>query len=99
LSVDAVGRLGGPDDALLGYLRECAARAEEWYGQGLALLGMLDRRSAACCGAMAGIYARLNRRIRTDPSAVLDRRLSLPGWEKAVVAARSLAGRSGGRAA
>ncbi|OAA26191.1 farnesyl-diphosphate farnesyltransferase [Frankia sp. EI5c] len=99
LSVNAAGRLGGPEDALVDYLRDCAARADEWYTRGLALLGLLDRRSAACCGAMAGIYLRLNRRIRQDPTAVLERRLSLPGWEKAVVAARSLAGRSESRAA
>ncbi|MEX5636152.1 presqualene diphosphate synthase HpnD [Parafrankia sp. FMc2] len=99
LSVNAAGRLGGPEEALVDYLRDCAARADEWYTRGLALLGLLDRRSAACCGAMAGIYLRLNRRIRQDPTAVLERRLSLPGWEKAVVAARSLAGRSESRAA
>jgi phytoene synthase len=99
LVVGPDGRLGGPTDALVVYLRECAERADEWYGQGIALLGMLDRRSAACCGAMAGIYVRLNRRIRTDPTLVLDRRLALPGWEKAVVAARSLAGRPEVRAA
>ncbi|WP_322760777.1 presqualene diphosphate synthase HpnD [Frankia sp. Cr2] len=87
------GQLGGPSDALVEYLRGCAQRADEWYGRGLKLLGMLDRRSAACCGAMAGIYLRLNRRIRTDPTPVLAERLSLPGWEKVVVAARSLAGR------
>ncbi len=87
------GQLGGPPDALVEYLRGCAERADEWYGRGLKLLGMLDRRSAACCGAMAGIYLRLNRRIRMDPTPVLHERMSLPGWEKAVVAARSLAGR------
>ncbi|WP_018503793.1 presqualene diphosphate synthase HpnD [Parafrankia discariae] len=99
LVVSPAGRLGGPEDALVDYLRDCAARADEWYSRGLALLGLLDRRSAACCGAMAGIYLRLNRRIRQDPTAVLERRLSLPGWEKAVVAARSLAGRTEARAA
>jgi 15-cis-phytoene synthase len=99
LAVDATGRLGGPAADLADYLRFCAERAEEWYGRGLTLLGMLDRRSAAACGAMAGIYLRLNRRIRTDPTQVLGRRLSLPGWEKAVVAARSLAGRPEGIAA
>ncbi|KLL11883.1 MULTISPECIES: presqualene diphosphate synthase HpnD [Protofrankia] len=93
LALGPDGRLGGPEDALVEYLRECAQRADEWYGRGLKLLTMLDRRSAACCGAMAGIYLRLNRRIRTDPTPVLQQRLSLPGWEKAVVAARSLAGR------
>jgi phytoene synthase len=87
------GRLGGPLDALVEYLRDCAHRADEWYRRGLKLLGMLDRRSAACCGAMAGIYLRLNRRIGTDPTPVLQERMSLPGWEKAVVAVRSLAGR------
>jgi phytoene synthase len=93
LAVDADGRLGGPQDALVDYLRASAARAEEWYGRGLVLLDLLDRRSAACCGALAGIYLRLNRRIRTDPTAVLTQRLSLPAREKALVAARSLAGR------
>ncbi|MBL7497254.1 presqualene diphosphate synthase HpnD [Frankia sp. CNm7] len=96
LAVDATGRLGGPEDALLDYLRAGAARADEWYERGLVLLDLLDRRSAACCGAMAGIYLRLNRRIRTDPTPVLTRRLSLPGREKAVVAARNLAGRPEG---
>jgi phytoene synthase len=41
---------------------------------------------------MAGIYRRLLVRIDADPTAVLDRRVSLPTWEKAWVAARSLAG-------
>jgi phytoene synthase len=93
LEVDAAGRLGGPQDALVNYLRTSAARAEEWYSRGLVLLDLLDRRSAACCGALAGIYLRLNRRIQADPTAVLTKRLSLPGWEKAIVAGRSLAGR------
>jgi len=96
LSVEADGRLGGPQDALVEHLRAGAARADEWYDRGLALLGLLDRRSAACCGAMAGIYLRLNRRIRTDPTPVLTQRLSLPGREKALVAVRNLAGRPEG---
>ena len=93
LTVDEDGRLGGPQDALVGYLRDSTARAEEWYSRGLVLLDLLDRRSAACCGALAGIYLRLNRRIHADPTAVLTQRLSLPAREKALVAARSLAGR------
>ena len=55
---------------------------------------MLDRRSRACCGAMAGIYHRLLGRFMARPWLVLRDRVSLPGWEKAVVAARSLAGAS-----
>jgi phytoene synthase len=41
---------------------------------------------------MAGIYRRLLARIDAAPTEVLERRLSLPGWEKAFVAARALAG-------
>jgi phytoene synthase len=69
-----------------------AARAEEWYDRGLGLLPLLDRPSAACVATMAGIYRRLLRRIERDPDVVLARRLSLPGWEKGWVAARSLVG-------
>jgi phytoene synthase len=69
-----------------------AARAEAWFRRGLQLLPMLDRRSAACAGAMAGIYRRLLGRIGAHPEAVLQRRVSLSGWEKALVAARALAG-------
>ena len=54
--------------------------------------GLLDRRSAACTSAMAGIYSRLLTRIAADPVAALDTRMSLPSWEKAVVATRALAG-------
>jgi 15-cis-phytoene synthase len=67
-------------------------RAREWFDRGLALLAHLDRRSAACAGAMAGIYRRLLRRIDAAPLTVFDRRLSLPAWEKAWVATRALAG-------
>jgi phytoene synthase len=67
-------------------------RAREWFGRGLELLPRLDRRSAACAGAMAGIYRRLLDRIDTHPDAVVARRISLPPWEKAWVAARAVAG-------
>jgi phytoene synthase len=93
LEIDAAGELGGPREPLLTYLRDGARRAQQWYDRGLRLLDLLDRRSSACCGAMAGIYLRLNRRISIDPTPVLRERMALPGWEKAIVAARSLAGR------
>ncbi len=67
-------------------------RAGQWFDEGLRLRPMLDPRSSACAGAMAGIYRRLLRRIERDPAAVLQRRVSLPAWEKALVAAQSLAG-------
>jgi len=69
-----------------------ANRAREWYGSGLRLLATIDRRSAACTGAMAGIYRRLLERIARNPHAVLNGRMSLPGSEKALVAAQALAG-------
>jgi phytoene synthase len=80
-----------------------ANRAREWYSSGLRLLATIDRRSAACTGAMAGIYRRLLERIARNPHAVLEGRMSLPGSEKALVAAEALVGfdrwkhRKGGR--
>jgi 15-cis-phytoene synthase len=55
------------------------------------LLPMLDGRSAACTGAMAGIYRKLLERIAAEPAAVLHRRLSLSPRQKAMVAVVSLA--------
>jgi phytoene synthase len=69
-----------------------ADRAREWYSSGLRLLATIDRRSAACTGAMAGIYRRLLDRIAANPHAVLEGRMSLPGGEKALVAVEALAG-------
>ncbi len=68
-------------------------RAREWYDNGLRLLGLLDWRSSACTGAMAGIYRRLLEIIAADPAAVLRGRTSLSGREKATVAVKALAGR------
>jgi 15-cis-phytoene synthase len=69
-----------------------AARAREWYASGLRLLATIDRRSAACTGAMAGIYRRLLEHIARNPHAVLEGRMSLPASQKALVAAQSLSG-------
>jgi len=69
-----------------------AERARDWYATGMQLLPMLDRRSAACTGAMAGIYRRLLDRIAAQPAAVLRGRMSLSAGEKAVVAVKALTG-------
>ena len=69
-----------------------ADRAKGWYATGLGLMPLLDRRSAASAGAMAGIYFRLLEHICAAPQAALDRRMSLPANEKAMVAASALAG-------
>jgi phytoene synthase len=83
---------GGIAGDFAGLARFEAARAEEWYDRGLGLLPLLDRSSASCVSTMAGIYRRLLRRIEREPESVLTGRLSLPGWEKGWVAARSLVG-------
>ena len=70
-----------------------AERARDWYATGWRLLPLLDRRSAACTGAMAGIYRQLLEQIAAQPGAVLSSRVSLSTGEKAMVAVRALAGR------
>ncbi len=69
-----------------------ADRARRWYATGLRLLPMLDRRSAACTGAMAGIYRQLLEHISARPQDALAARMSLPGREKALIAVTALAG-------
>ncbi len=76
-----------------------ADRARRWYATGLRLLPLLDRRSAACTGAMAGIYRRLLEHIARRPEQALAARMSLPGREKALIAAAALAGLGRVRAA
>jgi phytoene synthase len=95
LTVDEAGALADPDGALATLIVDMAKRARSWYADGMRLLPLLDRRSAACTAAMAGIYRQLLERIAADPPAVYDRRLSLSGWQKAGVAARALIGIGG----
>ena len=68
-------------------------RARDWYATGFKLLPLLDYRSRACTGAMAGIYRTLLERIAQQPGEVLRGRVSLPGSEKAMVAVKALTGR------
>jgi phytoene synthase len=82
---------GPPADIARLVALECR-HAEAWFAEGLALLPLLDRRGRACVAAMAGIYRRLLVRIEREPLAVTRGRISLPTWEKALVAGRSLAG-------
>jgi phytoene synthase len=82
---------GPGQDKLTALVEFEANRARTWYARGLALMPLLDRRSAASAGAMAGIYFRLLEHIAASPAAVLTRRVSLSGGEKALVAVRSLA--------
>jgi phytoene synthase len=88
------GTLDPQNGALAELIRFEAARAWGFYDKGLQLLPLLDRRSAACCAAMAGIYRELLARIAADPGIVMRGRASLPGRQKLAVALSSLA-RSG----
>jgi len=90
LSLDAAGDIADPPDRFAALVRFQADRAETWYRKGLALLPLLDRRSAACTAAMAGIYHRLLHRIAAEPDVVRRQRLSLSPTTKIRVAVRAL---------
>ncbi|WP_370372388.1 presqualene diphosphate synthase HpnD [Catenulispora sp. GP43] len=92
LKIDEHDRFVDDEADLAALVRDQAASARGWYDTGLKLLPLLDRRSAACTAAMAGIYRRLLIRIAEQPISALNARMSLPAWEKGVVAARALAG-------
>ncbi len=90
----ALANLASPQtpERLEALIRFEAQRAQEWFERGMRLVALLDRRSAACVLAMAGIYRRLLVRIADDPRRVLRERVSVPAPEKAWVAARALVG-------
>jgi len=83
------GGFTGPAELLVAFEAE---RALGWLGRGLALVPLLDRRSAAAVLAMAGPYRRMLERIASEPRLVLRRRLSLRRSEKGWALARSVAG-------
>jgi len=91
-SVGCAPDLTGPPAEIARLVALECRRADEWFAEGLQLLALLDSRSRACVAAMAGIYRRLLVRIEREPMAVTRGRVSLPTWEKALVAGRSLAG-------
>ena len=84
--------LTGPPEPIAELVAFECTRAKAWFAQGLQLLPLLDRRSRACVGAMAGIYRRLLAKFEADPIIVTRGRVSLSGKEKLVVAAKALAG-------
>lgn len=86
---------GDPDAVAPGFgdlVRFQVRRARALFRHGYRLLPLLDRRSAACTAAMAGVYRRLLDRIDADPRAVLRGRVSLSTPHKALLAARCLTG-------
>jgi phytoene synthase len=93
-ATSANGSGAAPAAAVAGQLaalvRFEAERAQQWFERGIALVEVLDRRSAACVLAMAGIYERLLERVAADPERALAQRVALAPWEKAWVAAASM---------
>ena len=92
-TLSADGAAGPAGEAgLVRLVRFEADRAIGWYATGMRLMPLLDRRSAASAGAMAGIYLRLLEQIAASPAAALRQRQSLPARAKLLVAGRCLAG-------
>jgi 15-cis-phytoene synthase len=90
LALAGDGRLDPQGGRLVRLVRREVVRARELYDDGLRLLPLLDRRSAACCAAMAGIYRQLLETIDADPERICLGRTSLSRETKLAVAARAL---------
>lgn len=83
------GRIEGGAELLVAFE---AQRGLEWLDRGLALLPLLDRRSAVCVAALSAPYGRLLRRMAARPELVLAGRPSLGRVERGLVLARSVLG-------
>jgi phytoene synthase len=91
LALDEHGRLCDPDGRLPALVQELAGRARQWFDRGLRLVPLLDRRSAACCRTMSGIYRGLLDRIAADPAVLVrERRVALSTGHKVALAGRAL---------
>ena len=84
---------GGDVGQLYALMRFYCLRSRDFFHRGMELVALLDRRSAACVLAMAGIYWRLLGHIEQRPDRALARRVRLKKREKAWVAARALLGK------
>lgn len=91
LRLDDAGELADDPEALTALVVYETARAAEWFDVGLRLLPLLDRRSRACCAAMAGIYRELLSLMTAHPRAVLSGRTTVTDRRKVAVAVGSLA--------
>jgi phytoene synthase len=91
-SVGCAADLSGPPAEIARLVALECRRADAWFEEGLQLLALLEGRGRARVSAMAGIYRRLLVRIEREPMAATQGRVSLPSWEKLLVASRSLAG-------
>jgi 15-cis-phytoene synthase len=84
---------GGDVGQLYALMRYQCLRSRDFFHRGMELVPLLDRRSAACVLAMAGIYWRLLCHVEERPDRALACRMGLKRREKAWVAARALLGK------
>ncbi|MBV8820373.1 MAG: phytoene/squalene synthase family protein, partial [Acidobacteriaceae bacterium] len=66
-----------------------AQRAREYYKQSQPLIELIHKRSRPSLWALVQIYRRLLDRIEHSNFDVLQRRISLPAWEKLSIVARA----------
>jgi 15-cis-phytoene synthase len=84
---------GGDVGQLYALMRFYCLHSRDFFHRGMELIPLLDRRSAACVLAMAGIYWRLLGHIEERPDRALAARTRLGRREKAWVAGRALLGK------
>jgi phytoene synthase len=70
------------DERFLNLMRFEAVRARRYYEESAPLIGLVHKRSRASLWALIEIYRRLLGRIERANFQVLERRISLPAWEK-----------------
>ncbi len=78
------------DERFVRLMRFEAARARRYYDESAPLLELVRPRSRASLWALVQIYSRLLERIERSNFDVLDRRISLPVWEKLGIVGRAL---------
>jgi phytoene synthase len=79
------------DERFVELMRFEAARARSYYDESWPLLDLIHRRSRPSLWALMCIYSQLLERIERSNYDVLDRRISLPVWEKLSIVGRALA--------
>ena len=78
-------RNGRRTEGFLRLMEMEAARARDYYDRSWPLVQMVHARSRSSLWALITIYSRLLDRIRQSNYDVLERRISLSGWEKGLI--------------
>ncbi len=74
--------LGSYDERFQELMRFEADRARKYYAESEPLVALVHKKSRASLWALIEIYRRLLDRIERSNYRVLERRISLPAWEK-----------------